>query len=60
MLRIPVLTNRTEVRSIKFGEPDRTLFDIPTGYKEVPDNSAERLRRFVEANQRPVSVPAGP
>jgi hypothetical protein len=60
MLRIPVLTNRTEVISIKFGEPDRTLFDIPAGYKEVPDTSAERVRRFVKANKRPVSLPASP
>jgi hypothetical protein len=57
MFRIPELTDRTEVISIKFGEPDRTLFSIPAGYKEVPDPSAERLRRFVEANQPRVSLP---
>jgi hypothetical protein len=57
VLRFPVFTNRSEVISIKFGEPDRALFDIPAGYQEVPDPSAERLRRFVEANQGRASVP---
>ena len=51
-LRFPVMTDRGEVTSIHFGEPDRAVFQIPADYKEVPDPGAEGLRRFVEANRR--------
>jgi hypothetical protein len=57
-LRFPELTDRTEVTSIHFGEPDRSLFQIPADYKEVPDPSADRLRRFVEANRLRISTRA--
>lgn len=57
ILRLPVFTDRTEATSIRFGEPNRALFQIPADYREVPDPSAERLRRFVEANERHVSAP---
>jgi hypothetical protein len=50
--RLPVFTDRIEAISVRFGEPDRALFEIPTGYQQVPDPAAERLRRFVEANPR--------
>jgi hypothetical protein len=56
VLRFPVFTNRKEVKSIHFGEPDRALFQIPADYKEVPDPSAERLRHFVETNKPRVPV----
>ena len=58
VVRFPVFTDRTEVATIRFGEPARTLFQIPAGYKEIPDPSAERLKRFVDANGRRVSEPA--
>jgi hypothetical protein len=58
VLRLPVFKDRSEVKSIRFGEPDPALFQIPAEYKEVPDLSTERLKRFVEANKRRVSAPA--
>lgn len=52
LLHIPTFTSHFEIRSIRFGEPDPSRFRIPDAYREVPDPSAERLRRYVEANQR--------
>ena len=52
LLHIPTFTSHFEIRSIRFGEPDPSPFRIPDAYREVPDPSAERLRRYIEANQR--------
>jgi hypothetical protein len=57
VLRVPVLTDRSEVTSIRFGEPDGALFVIPPGYREIADPHAEGLRRFVDRNRSRVSAP---
>lgn len=57
ILRIPVITDHMEVTSVQFGEPDRGLFQVPADYREIPDASAERLKRLVGVNQRRVSAP---
>jgi hypothetical protein len=57
VFRIPFFTSGIEVTSVKFGEPNRALFQVPTDYRQVPDPYGERLRRFVEANGRRASTP---
>jgi hypothetical protein len=52
LLRIPTLKTVFQVHSVRLGEPDAALFQVPTGYRQVADPVEERMRRYVELIQR--------
>ena len=50
-LLIPTFITSMEVVSVRLGEPDAGLFDIPVNYQEVKDPMEDRLREFVARNK---------
>jgi len=44
---LPTVVNSMVVSSVRLGEPDPKLFEIPAGFRQVQDSSEQRLRDFM-------------